>query len=224
MRIFDNAVAALLAARGGLVPHRLVWIGARSKSTGETEAMGVCSAEDDMSIQIDGATRTYVGAGTLLQAEAITSGPGLDVRSHQIQMAAIAPEVENLVKGYDTRFAPVEIHRVFLHPQTRRVVGAPHRVFRGLINTIDFPRAEVGGTPGCTIELVSETRSLTRTLPLKKSHESCVAGGGDNFRQYGDISGSVAIYWGELRVEAASKPSQTADTSSTPPSSEYLGP
>ncbi|WP_291732346.1 hypothetical protein [Leisingera sp. F5] len=203
MRIFDSGTSALLAARGGLAAVRLVWISARNRSSGQVETIGLCSAEDDLTVQIGAETRTYSGAGGLLQAEPITAGPGLSVRVHQLQLSAIAPEVEALVKGYDTRFAPVEIHRALLDPSTRLLAGEPHRVFRGMINAITFPRAEAGGTPSCSIEVVSETRVLTRTLGLKKSHESHKARGGDKFRQYGNISGSVPVYWGEQRIDTA---------------------
>lgn len=201
MRIYDGATMALLAARRGLVAQRLIWIQARNRSTGAVEAMGLCTGVDDYSGEIEGEARIYVAAGSLLQSEPITAAPGLAVRVHQLNLAAIAGEVEDLVKGYDTRFAPVEIHRALFDPATRRAVGAPHRVFRGLLNSIDFPRAEPGGSPACVIELVSETRALTRSLALKKSDESHAVRGGDRFRRYGDISGAVPVYWGEMRAE-----------------------
>jgi len=210
MRIFDSGTSAILGARGGLVAHRLVWIAARDRATGDTEALGLSSSEDDLAVTVEGEACTYLGAGGLLGVENITSGAGLAVRVHRLQLAAIAPEVEDLVKGYDTRFAPVEIHRALFDPETRALAGVPHRVFRGLVNSIDFPEAEPGGQPACVVEVVSETRALTRALATKKSDESHKARAGDRFRRYGDISGSVPVYWGELRAEAPADPAPAA--------------
>ncbi|MCG7626058.1 hypothetical protein [Epibacterium sp. Ofav1-8] len=199
MRIYDAETLAYLSGREGLVSVRLVWIAARNLSGG-VETLGLCSAEDDLAVQVGGQDRTYLGAGPLLQSEPISAGSGLQVRVHRLHLSAVAPEVEDLVKGYQTRFAPVEIHRMFLDPATRLQVGQPHRVFRGVIDGIDFPRAEPNGTPSVSLQLVSETRVLTRPLPLKKSDESHRRRDQqDAFRKYGDISGSVPVYWGEIR-------------------------
>lgn len=200
MRNYDSATAAYLASRGGTIAHRLVQIAARNIATGLVENIALWSGEYDLTVTIAGDLRTYVGAGTLLQTDAITAGPGLAVRVHQLRMAAVAPEVESLVKEYDTRFAPVEMHRAFFHPSTRALVSEPHRVFRGLINSIDFPTEAPGASPTCVIEMVSEARILTRTLALKKSDESQKKRGGDRFRRFGDVSAAVAVFWGEKRV------------------------
>lgn len=197
MRKYDAATSGLLAARRGLVPQRLVWIKARNTSTGAVEAVGLCSGVDDLSLVLEGEARSYLAAGTLLQSEPITAAAGLSVRTHQLKLAAAAPEIEALVKGYDTRFAPVEIHRALFDPETRALAGVPHRVFRGLVDTIEFPTDEA---PEVLMGVVSETRVLTRSLAVKKSDESHQARGGDRFRRYATISGAVPVYWGELRV------------------------
>ncbi len=214
MRIFDAGTLALLAARGGLVAHRLIWISARNRATQAVEAMGLWSGEDDITISIDGEARTYQGAGAFLQTEATTSGMGLAVRIHQIGLSAVAPEVEALVKQFETRFAPVAVHRALFNAETRELVGAPHRVFLGMINSIDFPRAADGGAPAAVLDIASETRTLTRTLGLKKSDDSQKRRAGDRFRRYGDISGSVPVYWGELKAAAPADPAPEAPVTS----------
>ncbi|QBR38364.1 hypothetical protein ETW23_03910 [Leisingera sp. NJS201] len=204
--MYDSGTAAALAARDGLVAGRLVWITARKRSTGLLETIGIWSGEDDLTLEVGGQPRPYTGAGALMRSDPITAGTGLAVRTYQIGLAAVAPEVEALVKGYETRLAPLEIHRALFNPATRALAGPPHRVFSGFINGIDFPTAEPGGTASCTLELISETRALTRTLASKKSDESQQRRGGDRFRRYGNISGVVPVYWGELRIAAPADP------------------
>lgn len=207
MRDYDVATVDFLQSRAGVVAHRLIWISARNTATGLIEDLGLWSGEDNMGFTIGGQSRDYIGAGVLLDPEPITSQPGLDVRIHQLRMAAIAPKVEELVKGYDTRFAPVEMHRALFHPDTRQLVAEPHRIYKGMIDQITFPREVPGGSPACVVSVASETRILTRTLASKKSNESHVArNGGDGFRQYAVVSGSVSVFWGEKKLDPPAEP------------------
>lgn len=215
MRIYDAATSAALVARDGIISQRLIWIEARNTATGLPEHMGVWTGDYDLAVPIDGEARTYQGLGAVLQAEPISAAPGLAVRIHQLRLAAVAPEVEDLVKGYDTRFAPVEIHRALFYPETRGLIGDPHRVYRGLINDIVFPRSEPGGNPECIVSVASETRVLTRALASKKSDESHKVRGGDRFRKYADISGNVPVFWGEAKLAAAGMPATAAPNTAT---------
>lgn len=221
MRSYDLGTINFLAERAGLVAHRLVWITAKNTATQMLETIGIWSGEDDVSLTVEGVSRTYSGAGALLGVEQVIAGTGLDVRTLQVQLAAVAPEVEDLVKGYDTRFAPVEIHRAIFRADTRQLVGAPHRSFRGMINSIEFPKAEPGGPSACVVSVASETRALTRTLASKKSDETFKAGGGDSFRQYTDVSGSVPIFWGELKAAAPADPAPTSPSETKTNSDGY---
>lgn len=216
MRALDAGTTSFLAERAGLVAQSLVWVTARNIATQLTETIGLWTGEDDATLTIDGGPRTYSGANGLLRMDPIIASKGLDVRITQLHLSAVAPEVEDLVKGYDTRFAPVEIHRAVFRGSTRVLVGAPHRVFKGMINSIEFPTVEPGGFPACVVSVASETRALTRTLALKKSDETFRSGGGDKFRQYADVSGSVPVFWGELKASAPADPAPQPPSSSKP--------
>lgn len=201
MRDYDSATVDFLRSRAGVVAHRLVWISARNTATGLIEDLGIWSGEDNMGFTINGQSRDYTGAGALLDPEPITSQPGLDVRIHQLRLAAVLPKVEDLVKGYDTRFAPVEMHRALFHPDTRQLVAEPHRIYKGMIDQITFPREAPGGSPACVISVASETRILTRTLASKKSDASQMERGGDRFRRNAVASATVSVFWGETKSE-----------------------
>lgn len=211
MRSYDAPTLAVLSNRQALVARQLVWIRARNRSTGLPETLGVWTGLHDLDITLEGEARTYIGTGGALAGEPITAAPGLSVRVHQLRLSGVAPEVKDLVGNYDTRFAPVEIHRAILDPTTYQIAGTPHRTFRGFENGLNYPRAAAGGLAEIIMDLVSETRSLTRTLPTKKSDDSHRARGGDRGRRYADISGSVPVYWGELYAAAP------ADTGPAPP-------
>jgi hypothetical protein len=221
VKTLDSAITGLLAARGGLVVKHAVWISARNRSTGAAETLGVWSGDYDLSVTISGAPRTYAPAGAALVVPPIAAAPGLAVRAIRLGLVSIDPAVEAIVRDYDTRFAPVEIHRAVINPATRQIAAAPYRVFRGVINALEFPRPEPGGLAEVSLELVSETRALTRVLPTKKSDDSQGRRGTDRIRKYGDISGSVPVYWGEMKAEAPGAPAPTQPAASTGGTTEY---
>lgn len=200
MKNFDAATAAYIASRAGVVAHRLIWIKAENRATGIVENIGIWSGLRDRVFVVGGTPRIYRGAGALLAAEPIVSGPGLSVRTYEISLSAVAPEIEDLVKGYKTRGAPVEVHRALFHPATRDLVSDPRRVWFGRVDEITFPDGDIGGMAACVLSLVSETRALTRPLAVLKSAAAQALRGGDKLRRYSDVSGSVPVYWGEKRA------------------------
>ncbi|TMV07319.1 hypothetical protein [Arenibacterium halophilum] len=216
MRSYDTDTTDFLAEKVGIVAHQLVWITAVNTATSLEETLGVWTGEDDITLTIDGASRGYIGAGGLITIDPIVASKGLGVRMQQIYLSPAAPEMEDIVKGYRTRLAPIEIHRVLFRADTRERVGFSHRLFRGFINAVEFPISPSGGEASCIITAASETQALTRALPSKKSHQTFTANGGDDFRQYGDTSGSVPVYWGEKRFEPAATPPPQPPTSPEP--------
>ncbi|MCB2130908.1 MAG: hypothetical protein KDE03_18025, partial [Rhodobacteraceae bacterium] len=213
--------------RGGLVAHVGFWTQARNTTTDAIEQIGFWTGDDDATVTIGGSGRGYIGAGKLIDIDPITAAPGLDVRTVQVRLAAPSGAVEDMVKGYDTRFAPVEIHRMLFDPETRALAGAPYRIFKGLIDGVDFPTTAPGQVAVCVISVVSATRGLTRKLSGKKSAQTWKAAGGDNFRKYGDISGMVPVWWGTRRIDAPSdpKPAPQSNAQASKPDPIYpLGP
>jgi hypothetical protein len=201
MRNYDQATSNYLASRQGVIAKLLIWIKAVDLATQAPIQYGFWSGDEDLTFSIGGESRQYIGAGAILQSDMLESASGLDVRMHRVRLSAVAPELEDAVKGYNLRFKPIEVHRVFLDLNSRALVAPPHRVVKGTVNHIDFPRAVTGETASCDLEIAGQTRVLTKTLPVKKSDASQRARSNCRFRRYSDISGGVPVYWGELREE-----------------------
>lgn len=198
MRSFDAALAAHIAARRPTIARQMLWVSARNRSTGATETLGLWTGEYSLSVTIDGAARTYHGAGSVLDVPEMTGQIGLDVRTHNVTLSALSPEVQQLMRGYDARLAPIEIHRALFDPDApTTMIGGPVRIFRGWVDGVTFK--EEGG--GHTVELTaaSHSRGLTVPLMLRRSDESYKLRGGDRIGRYCDVSGSVPVYWGEAR-------------------------
>lgn len=198
MKSLPAALVTHLEARAGVVPRVMVWITARNRSTGAAESLGLWSGDDHREIEVGGETRLYYGAGTVLDVEPVVSSATLEVRRHALGLSAIAPEVEQALRGYDPRLAPVEVHVAHLDPGTDGLVADPVRWIVGWIDEVSITRPDPGGEARAEITIASASRALTRTLGRRKSDRSLRArAAGDRLRRYADVSGAVETVWGE---------------------------
>lgn len=199
MRALGPNTLAHLQSREGLAAYALVWVEARNRTSGLVETLGLWTGAQDRTFTISGQPRTYVGAGGLAGVPPITMQAGLAVRMQQLRLAPVTAEVVQLIRGYDARHAPVEVHVAFFEPRTRALIEEPTRVFKGYIDAINISEGVSGGESSCEVTVASSARALTRTLPLRRSDEVQKRKAGDRFRKYADISGSVDVWWGQRR-------------------------
>jgi hypothetical protein len=203
MRILDPTSTAYFSTHTGVASRHMVHVIARNRQTGAQEALGLWQGDDHLTIAIDGVNRTYYGAGGLIGVEPIRAGVGLEVRMLQATLSPLTPEVALLLRGYDTRLAPAEVHRGLLSLESGQLIAEPIRVFRGWVDEVKIRTGEVGGTSEATVTLASAARGLTRALTLTRSDtEMRRRNAGDRFRDYADIAGEVGVWWGEKRERA----------------------
>lgn len=199
MRTLGSSTLAHLQSRDGLASYALVWVEARNRITGLVETLGLWTGAQDRSFTIETEPRFYFGAGGLVGVPPIAMQVGLAVRMQTLQLAPVSAEVIQLIRGYDARHAPVEIHAAFLHPVTRALIEEPTRLFKGYIDALSIAEGATDGESSCEVTVASAARGLTRTLPLRRSDEVQKRKGGDRFRRYADVSGSVDVWWGQKR-------------------------
>jgi len=221
MRTLDTAVLAHLQQRGTQHAQLLAWVQARNRETDAIETIGFWTGADHEDFVVNGQTRTYYGAGTMLKVNPLIGEAGLKVRTSRLKLSHLAPEVQIAIRGYDARNAPCELHVAYFDPVSHALIDSPQRVFKGVIAGVDITRGEIGNEGSCEVGLLSSARSMIRTLALKKSDTALRARApGDAFRQYTDISGTVEAVWGEQRAAAPSAPAAAAAPS---PSRESPG-
>lgn len=215
MRSIDSATIAYLQARAGVVARQLLWIVAKNRDTGDPEEIGFWDDLDTLTMSVisgeDGSTvsRTYIGAGALLEIDAIPLVSDLSVRTISVSLSGVSTEVAEAVRTYDPRLAAVEIHRALFDTETRELIAPPIPHFVGRINRLDIPTPEVGGDAVITAEVVSHTRELTRSNPAKRSDETQKLRSGDRFRRYTGVANKWDVFWGEKK---ASVPTTTTST------------
>lgn len=196
--ILDAIAVDHLAARQGVAPRWYVWIVAKDRSTGDPAPAGFWTGRDNVTLSIDGETRTYLGLGALLTVEPLTFETGPVVREQTVGLTMIDATVENLIRGYDCRLAPVDIHLGFHDPSSLALLSLT-RAFRGEVDRGPVRTPPVGGSGGVELALVSSARAMTRKVNSKFSDASFQLRDGDRIARYIDVSGSVQVVWGSVR-------------------------
>jgi hypothetical protein len=196
MRSYDTATATYFASSPGIVARILFWAQARNRLTSAVENVGLWNGAQMRNFTIGGTDRDYYAAAGLKRIE-MAMQAGLTVRMSQLILSPVSLEVTNLIRAYDARFAPFEIHRALFTTDTGALVAEPHRVFKGFIDEVQIKTPKEGEEAQVVLSLASTARQLTRTLALMQSDETQRRRSGDRFRRYADVSGSVETPWGE---------------------------
>jgi len=196
-----------LHSRQGVIPRAFVWVTGKNRSTGSTETLGLWGGLDTVDVTvISGVTqlpvqRTYHAAGALLGVGTITRTPELEVRTLPVSLSQISEAVQLLVRGYDVRHAPIEIHEGYLDRESRLLIAPPIIDFVGWINGAPINTPAAGGKGSIVLDCVSHSRMLTRTNPAKKSHETQKRRSNDQFRKYNSVANQWQYWWGEREGE-----------------------
>jgi len=196
--ILSPEIKSFLAERRGHKAHWLIWIEAKNRSTGATEVSGFWTGDDDQTFTIDGVARDYFGAGGLIEIDPIIYEAGLNVQMQSLSFGPVTPEVEQLLRTYDPRLAPIQVHLAVFDPADNTLVGTA-RAIKGWVDSA--PITESGDvenpTATCEITVATSARAGTRSLTAKKSDAAQKLRSGDRGRRYGDVSGAVSVWWGE---------------------------
>lgn len=200
----SGTIAALAGARSaGLVPRDLVWLTVRAFDTGAPSSFGLWSGDDTLDIAVisgtTGApvTRTYIG-GVNLDVGEIVETADLTVQAIDISLSAIAPTVQAIARGYDTRLASVEIHSLMLDPATRLPVDEAEIMFLGAIDDAPMPTAAAGGESVMKFTAIDDGMlMLTRTSAAKRSDERQQGRDGDRLNRYSNVVGNWQVFWGD---------------------------
>jgi hypothetical protein len=185
-----------LFAREGYAPRWLLHVRTRNRQTDAPSPIGLWNGDDSLSLTIGGEVRSYFGAQGLFTPDPVIYGSGTLVRTQRVTLSGIAPEAEDMVRGFVLRGVEAELRLALFHPLDRTLIES-RRMFRGFVNRAPILTPAMGGaSPAITLELASAMRLLTRTLALKKTDQSQRLRQDDRFRRYGSIAAEVTTEWG----------------------------
>lgn len=211
----DAGTIDAISSREGIAPAYFLWIKAKNRTTGAPETMGLWSGWDAVNAEVLDpdtrlpVTRPYQAGGSIVGWPAIPLETGLVVRNVRIRLSQINDAVQNAIRGYDAKHAPIEMHMGFFDPHSMIPVGPAIPVFIGRVNGAPITTPAAGDEGSIELVGVSDTRELTRVNPLKRSDEMqqrrVVSGVPDRFRRYSDVAGGWLqnIHWGEAKAKSS---------------------
>lgn len=184
---------------GVVVPRWLVWISGQNRETGEVETSGFCNDVDEINVVINGQERQYVGAGAMLGIGELQYEAGTDIQYQRLEFSMVSEEVEQAVRQYDPRLAPVEIHLALFKPETGALVNTA-RAFSGWVEDAPIRErpTEYGAISVVEFNLASSSRAGTRTVSAKKGpYSQRLRLETDRGRDYADMASEVKVRWGQ---------------------------
>nr|WP_278437046.1 hypothetical protein [Brucella anthropi] len=200
-----SALVALLQNAGtdGLKEHKLIWFSVKERGTGNPIGRGIWDGSEDLNYTVvSGVTglpeaRAYYGA-SLLSVGDIVCTTDMTVQSVTINLSQIADVAQQLIRQYNARLARVEIHTLYMHPETGMPVGALLD-WVGEIDKAPIKTPAIGGEGSIAIKTVSDIMSmLTRVNGRKSSFEDQRKhADGDEWSKYASTAGTWDVNWGQ---------------------------
>jgi hypothetical protein len=209
VKALHSSEIAALADPDALVVRWLMWVTAKDRDTGEAASVGFWN---DVGIRafnvIDALTgsvvsRTFYGSGSLIQIGDLVQSADLTINSVTVDLSAIDAVVEQALRGYDPRLAPVQIYRLLLDKDTMAPVYAARAVFVGMVDLAPITTPAVGGEGGVKLTLVSQIAELTRTNPAMRADDSQLERSDtDSFYKRVHQMTRRPIFWGREKGKA----------------------
>lgn len=198
MRNLPPEVLAQIGKRTGLKVRQLLYITARRHDTGAVESIGIWNGDQVRDFVIGGETRIYYGAGDFIVFGELKQEQGVVIHTLTATASPVSPEMDKVIHQYQTRMARVQGHLAFFDPETDNLVADPWRFFKGWIDTLPVNRPAKNEAGSATINMVGNSRILTRKNGAKRSDENQRKRlETDRLLENVAITGTVITPWGE---------------------------
>lgn len=206
VRPLDVATQGAIRDRSRVIPRNFIAITVRDMEDGAPVRFGFTDYGEDVTASItDGKTGSavswvFLGDSSPIQGmDPVPYKVGVEVDTTEVVLNHLHPGVQEMVRGHNCRNAEVQIHRGYLDPSSMLLVAAPRCRRLGQINGAPIITPGVGGEGSVTLRIVSLTRELTRTNPVKASYEFYHRRDGDKWGKYAGTAGQWPIWWGEVK-------------------------
>lgn len=192
--LWDSGARAFLAAGGQPNFHIAVTLTPILIATGNPVSIGYWSGMEDIDLELGGVTRTLYASKGALDTDNPTYSAGTEIRRHKAWMNGLSAQAMDLISAYRIEQRPAELWQLCFS-QGAEFQGA-RRLFKGWIDEPEQTIGRKGGTSKLTLTLASTARAGTRTVPLKKSHQSYLARGGDTAMESASLTDVDSDWWG----------------------------
>ena len=202
MRSLPSATYDALANRI-LLPRDFIWFVVRDMTTGAPVYDAYWSDIGTIDAQVINPdtggtdTRTFFGAGGLIQVSDIPLVSSLTVQNITVTLSQVADRVNDLVRGYDCKQGRIEIYRGLFDPASRTLVAPAAPRFVGTIDEAPITTPKEGASGDVTLTCTSNTAELTRYNPDTRSDASQqIRSPGDAFFADVAVVGTWQHFWG----------------------------
>lgn len=203
-REVSSEVYEALQARA-LEARDFLWLEVKDRITGDPVYDGYWSDVGSTTVDVidpetGGSTsRTFFGAGSLIQISDIPLVSNLTVQNVTITLSPEDDRANDLIRTYECKFAKVQIFRGIYDPDTQTLVAPAPPRFVGFIDNIEIltPKENEDGA-AVTLTCTSHTQEMTRSNSDTRSDASQqLRAPGDTF--YADVSvvGEWQHFWGK---------------------------
>jgi hypothetical protein len=208
VRPLDVATQGAIRDRRAVVPRNFVVVGPVVPiAGGDPVTFGFTDFGEDVAVTIldawTGNETSYDFFGDNAPITSMDPMPmkiGVEVDTVQVLLNQLHAAVLSLVRGHNCRNARVQIHRGWLSPDSMLLVAAPRQRRRGFVNGAVIETPAVGGAGRVVLKVVSQSRELTRTNPVKASFEFYNRRSDDQWGRYTGTTRQWPLAWGEEKV------------------------
>lgn len=186
-----------------LIARDFVWFVAKRRDTGASVTEGIWSdlynvnaevIEPDTGIT---QTRSFFGAGSLVEISDLPLVANLSVQNATIRASQLHSEIERIVRDYDCQQARVEIYRGFFSPETRLMVAPAMARFVGFVDTIEIQTPTEDEEGSVTFTCASHTQEVTRSnAETRSSAYQKIRDPNDGFFDDADTVPEWEVWWG----------------------------
>ena len=187
-----------------LMPRDFIWFVVKDRTTHAAVTDGYWSDIGSITAQyIDPdtggvGTRTWAGAGSLIQISAIPLISNLTVGNISVTLSQVADRVNNLIRGYECKQGRVEIYRGLFDPASRTIVAPAEVRFVGTIDEAPITTPKEGESGDVTLTCTSNTIELTRVNPETRSDAAQrLRAASDDFFVDAAVVGNWQQFWGQ---------------------------
>lgn len=217
-REVSSEVYAALQDRA-LEARDFLWLEVKDRTSGAAVTDGYWSDVGQTTVDVidpetGGSTsRTFFGAGSLIQISDIPLVSNLTVQNVTITLSPEDDRANDLIRTYECKFGKVQIFRGIYDPATQTLVSAATPRFVGFIDNIEIltPKENEDGA-AVTLTCTSHTQEMTRSNSDTRSDASQqIRAPGDSF--YADVTvvGAWEHFWGKTSGTATGDKATLAD-------------
>lgn len=217
MRVLSAPVLAALEARNVTI-RDFLWIEARDRTTGAPLVVGYWSDLGAISAEVEDprtgltVSRSFRGAGGLVDISAITLSANLSVQTVDITMSQIA-DPNDLIRAYDVKQARVEIFRGLFAPASLVQLAPAFPRFVGYIDNVTINTPTEGSEGSIGLACVSHSQEMSRfNTETRSDADSRIRNSADSFNRHAAVVGTWEMSWGKATSNTGGVPAAAAAT------------